>query len=191
MIDDVNVFQHVSAFGNHLFPRRAFKVMRADGIELITWGFVIGADVDGIVRGRGLEDGRDVFNHCLELQRLFGRVGNVKFGLGPTLLLNDDQPTAIRRQRDIGPIFFGSARAVNFGVFVRAVAELVEVDVTVVGFVALRHAAGLWIARVIKAAGIRQPGERAGAGVGNHIRQVFAGGHVADAQSRLLVAANR
>src|SRR5262249_52095638 len=79
-----------------------------------------------------------------------------------------------------------SVAAEHLDVVNRIVTQVMEEDPSMIGLFTWRHGPGSGIARVIEAAAVRHPGQRAGPRPLNAVGKVGAGDHVPNAQSRLL-----
>ena len=115
-------------------------------------------------------------------------VEEVHLALRPPLGDADHQPATVGREIDAGPVGPVAAVAEDFLIVYRIVAEVMEEDAPVIGLFARRHVPRFWIARVVKAAAVGQPGQRAGTRARNLIAEVPPTVDVAHAQQRFLAA---
>ena len=116
------------------------------------------------------------------------RVEQVHLALRPALADGDRQPAAVGRQVDARPVRHVAAVAEQLAILGRVVAQPVVVDGAVVLHLAGRHLARRRVARVVEAAPVGRPGDRAGARARDLVAAVAPGRDVAHAQHRFLAA---
>ena len=112
--DDGDAFQHVRPFGEDFLPPVAGRVLGIDREDAVLRRVLVGLDVKRSLRGMTPETGRP-FRQLEPLLVVLGGVAVAnKLPSSPNPVLGHHEPTAIRRQRDGGPVLLRPARAKYF-----------------------------------------------------------------------------
>src|SRR6185437_10237753 len=119
------------------------------------------------------------------------QVGEVDLTLRPALRDGDEQPAPVGREVDPWPVGAIASLAEDLRVARRIVAQPVQEDAAVIGLLAARHLTRLRVARVVEAAAVGRPGQRAGPRARDLLGEILARLHVANPEDRLLAAVVR